>query len=249
MATVTELANDLCSGDQVKTYQAQQALARLSGEIGATGKEAEKAEAAKALAAVLAGVKPAKDNRGEPTLDSIKAVNSANELCRALSLLAGEAEVVVLAECLKNIDLRETARWCLTRMTCQGAADALVEAYKTATGTEYRVGLVNALGRKQGSNVLETLKIAAADKEPEVALAAVEALANTPDAALDAVISGVESGSSSRRAARVARARVRLGSTLLRAGDDAGAKQVFTAVAGADVDEAPKKAAAAAVGG
>ena len=161
----------------------------------------------------------------------------------------GEAEVAVLAACLKDIDLREPARWCLARMNCQGAADALVEAFKTATGTEYRVGLVNALGRKQGSNVLETLKIAAGDKEPEVALAAVEALANTPDAALDAVISSVESGSSSRRAARVARARVRLGSTLMRAGDDAGAKQVFTAVAGADVDEAPKKAAAAAVGG
>ncbi len=249
MATVTELATDLCSGDQIKTYQAQQALARLSGEIGAAGKEAEKAEAAKAVAAVLAGIKPAKDKRGEPTLESMASVDSAMEICRALSLLAGEAEVAVLAACLKDIDLREPARWCLARMNCQGAADALVEAFKTATGTEYRVGLVNALGRKQGSNVLETLKIAAGDKEPEVALAAVEALANTPDAALDAVISSVESGSSSRRAARVARARVRLGSTLMRAGDDAGAKQVFTAVAGADVDEAAKKAAAAAVGG
>ena len=248
MATVTELATDLGATDQVKAYQARQALAKLCGDLGASGKEAERAAAAKDLAAALGAVKPAKDKRGEPTVESMQSVSAVNEICRALALVAGEAEVGVLAACLKDIDLREPARWCLSRLTCQGAADALAECLQTATGTEFRVGVINALGKKSGSNVVEALKGATTDGEPEVRLAACEALANVADAALDAVIAAVDPGRSSRRAGRVAAARIRLGNTLLAAGNDAGALEVFKAVAAADVPEAQKKAAAAAVG-
>ncbi|MCE9608513.1 MAG: HEAT repeat domain-containing protein [Planctomycetia bacterium] len=247
MATVTQLAADLCSGDQVKAYQAQQSLAKLTGEIGGSGKEAERAATAKELAAALAALKPAKDGRGEPTESSINSVVGATEICRALAFVAGEAETAILKECLKNIDLREPARWCLARMTCQGATDALVEALTNATGTEYRVGLINGLGRKSGSAVVEALKTAVKSNEPEVRLAAAEALAEQPQADLDAVIATVDSGSLQRNEARIARARVRLGNTLLRAGDKAGAKKVFTSIAGSSADEPQKKAATAAL--
>jgi len=247
MATITELAADLSSADQIKAYQAQQALAKLAGELGASGKETERAAAAKELAAALAATKPAKDNRGEPTEESIHSVVGATEICRALAFLAGEAEVAVLKECLKNIDLREAARWCLARMTCQGATDALVEALANATGTEYRVGLVNALGRKTGSSVVEALKTATTSNEPELRLAAVEALAEQNRADLDTVIAAVDSGSLQRNEARIARARIRLGNTVLRSGDKAGAKKIFEAVAGSSADEPQKKAASAAL--
>lgn len=247
MATVTELAADLGSADQVKAYQAQQALAKLVGELGAAGKENERAAAAKDLAAALGNLKPAKDGRGEPTLESMTTVVGATEICRALAFLAGETEVAVLKQCLKNIDLREAARWCLARMTCQGATDALVAALKDATGTEYRVGLVNALGRKSGSSVVEALKVATTANEPELRLAAAEALAEQNQADLDNVIAEVDSGSLQRNEARIDRARIRLGNTLLRHGDKEGAKKIFTAIAGSSADEPQKRAAAAAL--
>lgn len=247
MATITELAADLCSGDQVKAYQAQQALAKLAGELGASGEESDRAAAAKELAAALGKLKPAKDGRGEATESSIDTVGGATEICRTLAFLAGEAEVAVLKECLTNIDLREPARWCLARMTCQGATDALVEALAKATGTEYRVGLVNALARKSGSSVVDVLKEATTSNEPELRLAAAEALAEQNQADLDDVIATVDSGSLRRNEARIARARIRLGNTLLRSGDKDGAKKIFAAVAGSSADEPQKKAAAAAL--
>jgi hypothetical protein len=248
MATISELSKDLCSSEQVKAYQARRELTKAAAEAGASDAAAKRAELAKDLATALAAITPAKDGRGEPTLDSIRLVEGAADLCRALALVGGDMEVPAVKNCLSNIDLREAARWCLSRMNCQAATDALVECLKNTSGTEFRVGVVNALGRKSGSSVVDTLKgVAADDHEPEMRLAAAEALAEQPLAALDAAIAAVDPGSSSRGKARVARARIRLANTLLRNGDQAGAKTVFEAVAGADVDEAQKNAASAAL--
>jgi hypothetical protein len=247
MASVAELCKDLSSDDQIKAYQARTALAEMTAKLGASGKEADRATTAKELAEALAALKPAKDNRGEPTIDSMRAVQGATDICRALASIGGDPEAVVLKELLKNIDLREPARWALVRLSCQAATDALVDSLKTATGTEFRVGVVNGLAKKSGSAVVDALKAALADQEPEVRLAAAEALAETPMGALDTVIAGADAGTTSRGKARVARARIRLGNTLDRGGDKDGAKTVFTAVAGSEVDEAQKKAAAAAL--
>lgn len=247
MAAVTELCNDLCSGEQVKAYQARQALTKLCYEVGASGRESDKTATAQELAKFLAKTKPAKDNRGEATVESINTSLGATDVCRALASVGGDAEVAAVAECLKNIDLREAARWCLTRMNCQAATDALVAALQTAAGTEFRVGLINALAKKNGSATVEALRAATTDNEPEVRLAAAEALAQVPDAALDALIAATATGASTRRAARTVRARMRLAETLLRTGQKDAAKTVFAAIASADVPVPQKKAAAAAV--
>lgn len=247
MATMTELCADLCSGEQVKAYQAKQSLTKQVCELGGSGKETDKAAAAKELAEALAKLKPAKDNRGEATPASMESAEGGVEICRALALVAGDAEVPTLAGALKNIDLREAARWCLARMTCQGATDALVEAFQTAAGTEFRVGLLNALAKKSGSTVVETLTKATEDDEPEVRLAAAEALAESPDAANDLVIAALEFGGNPRFESRAARARIRLANTLTRAGHQEAAQAVFSAVAKAETAEPQKKAAAAAL--
>jgi hypothetical protein len=247
MATISELSKDLCSGEQVKAYKARRELAKATREAGG-GDDDKRSELAKELATALAAITPAKDSRGEPTLDSIRFVEGAADLCRALSTVGGDMEVPAVKKCLANIDLREPARWCLARLNCQAAIDALVEALKNTSGTEFRVGVVNALARKAGSSVVDALKaVAAEDQEPELRLAAAEALAEQPVVALDSVIAAVDPGNSSRGKARVARARIRLGETLVRSGDKAGAKTVFTAVAAADVGEPQKKAAQAAL--
>jgi len=247
MAKISDLSKDLCSGVQVKAYKARRELTTTTGEAGAGG-GAERSALAKELATALAAVTPTKDTRGEPTPDSMRFVEGAADLCRALATVGGDMEVPAVKKCLSNIDLREAARWCLARMNCQAATDALVEALKNTSGTEFRVGVVNALARKSGSSVVDALKgVAKDDHEPEMRLAAAEALAEQPVAALDASIAAVDPGASSRNKARVARARVRLGETLVRSGDKAGAKTVFEAVAAAEVDEPQKKAAAAAL--
>jgi len=247
MPTVTELCNDLCSGEQVRAYQARQALTKLCFEVGAAGRENDRTTTAQELAQYLTKLKPAKDNRGEATVESMNTSLGAIDVCRALAAVGGDAEVVAVVECLKNIDLREAARWCLARMTCQAATDALASALQSAAGTEFRVGLINALAKKNGSATVEALRSATTDNEPEVRLAAAEALAQMPDATLDAAIAGIATGASTRRAARTARARLRLAETLLRTGNKDAAKMVFAAVAAADVPAPQKKAALAAV--
>ena len=124
--------------------------------------------------------------------------------------------------------------------------DALVEAFKTAAGTEFRVGLINALAKKNGSAVVETLTVATKDGDPEVRIAAAEALAENPDPAHDLVLASLEFGGLSRFESRAARARIRLGNTLVRAGRKDAADSVFAAVARAEVAEPQQKAAQAA---
>src|SRR5688572_32766316 len=108
MATISELSKDLCSGEQVKAYQARRELAKATREAGG-GDGGKRSELAKELATALAALTPAKDSRGEPTLESIRFVEGAADLCRALSTVGGDMEVPAVKKCLANIDLREPA--------------------------------------------------------------------------------------------------------------------------------------------
>src|SRR5262245_32485319 len=99
MATVTELCADLASGDQVKAYHARRALLKQCNAAGAPGRGADRTAAAAELAKWLASLKPAKDGRGEPTVESMISVCGATDVCRALALVGGDAEVATLAEC------------------------------------------------------------------------------------------------------------------------------------------------------
>lgn len=242
MATVQELCKDLGAGDQVKAYQARKALLTLAGEAGAKGKETARKELAAALAIELKATQPKKDSRGEPTESSLVSTATATDLCRVLSIVAGDAEVPVLRDCLNNIDLREIARWTLERMTCQGATDVLVEAAKTLAGQEFRVGLLNALARKNGSNVIAVLKECAAERDPQIQLAAAESLATLGDAASDEVIAAigkVHGGfkGQNRVNSRIARARLRLAGAVAKAGEKDAAKKILTAVAAGPADD------------
>jgi len=244
MATVEELCKGLNSGDQVKAYQARQALMIQVGEAGAAGKESQKKELATKLAAELKKLQPAKDGRGEPTEASLASNSAAGDVFRALALVAADAEVPTLQECLKNIDLREMSRWCLDRMTCQTATDALIDAVKTLAGQEFRVGVINSLGRKSGSNVVAALKECLAERDPQIQIAAVEALAAQGDAGQDDAIAAVSKGIGVRGQNRVARARLRLAGAAAKSGNKDAAKKIFESVA-AGKDEVQRDAAKA----
>src|SRR5690606_1895864 len=133
-------------------------------------------------------------------------------------------------DCLKNIDLREAARWSLDRLTCQAATDALIEAVKELSGQEFRVGVINSLGRKSGSSVVEALKGCLAERDREIQLAAAEALAGQGDASVDAAIAALSEGRFGRRGAgRVTRTRIRLAASVAKS-DKAAAKKILAQV-------------------
>jgi HEAT repeat protein len=174
----------------------------------------------------LAKAEEAKDAEGKAFKYS-SAVRG--QVARALCEVGGDMEVPALKTALADFDAREMARWALNRMTCQAATDALIEAASKAVGTEFRVGAVNALATRSASAVLEALKQCAADADPEVRLAAAEALANHADASLDSIIAPVAAAGGPRAESRIARARIRLAAQLAKAGQKDAARGIYQA--------------------
>lgn len=253
MHAIEQLCKDAASDDQVKAYKARQAANKLLGELGAP-KQSERAAAAAAMAGLLTATKEVSDPKKPKDAPRKEPANSAkirNATLRFLSSIAGPAEVPAIRQCLDDFDCREMARWALDRMTCAEATDALVAAATSAIGNEFRVGAINALGRRAGSNVVEALKKCCQDSEVEVRYAAAEALANLPDAAYDALITATAKehspGGGRKAKSRLGKARVRLAATLAAAGDKAAAKQLFGSIAESDCDEAQQRAARAAI--
>jgi hypothetical protein len=250
MPSVEELCKGLDSSDQVQAYQARQALVKLVGEAGAKGQTQQAAELAATLAAQLTAEEEKKDDKGKVTKQAVLSPKARNEIVRALALVGGEPQIAAMKQAMLDFDVREMARWALDRMTCQGATDALVEVSVKAIGPEFRLGAINSLGRKSGSNVVAALKKCAQDPNFELRLAAAEALANLPDASGDEAITaaaGKSNVGAPRGNRRLAKARIRLAETLVRSGQKDAGKKVYAAVAQGEYDEVQKKAASAAL--
>jgi hypothetical protein len=251
MANLAELAKKLDSSDQVQNYQARLALSRLEAEAGTADKTAERKALAAELAKIIGETKSVSDPKkpkDPPKQTPVASVRVRNTLIRSLASVATAAEVDTLAKALDDFEVREMARWALDRVTAQNAADALATAATKAVGVEFRIGVLNTLGRKPtASNVVAALKECAQDTDPHVQLAAIEALANHPDAAHDTVITAAAAQRIADRRAgkRVARARLRLAEGLVRAGQKDAARKIYADVAASSSDEAQKKAAAA----
>jgi HEAT repeat protein len=248
MESIEQLCQQL-GGDQVRAYQARKRLAEMAAAAGAPGKEAERAALAAELAMQLNAVNETKNDRGRVQKQPRYSPAVRGEVARTLASVGGEAEVPALAEALKDFDVREMARWALDRMACAAATAALADAAQQAVGVEFRVGAINALGRRSGPVVVAALKKYASHGDPEIRMAAAEALANLPDASSDPVIEKVSSDRSgnSRATKRMAIARLRLADTLARAGQKDAAATVYRAVESAAVEEPQKKAAHASL--
>ena len=237
MPSVEELSNQLNSGDQPTVYRAKRQLAEMATAAGAPGKAGERA----ALAAALVKAETAKNDKGDAAKYSAKA---RGELARTLSEVGGDREVPGLAETLKDFDAREMARFALDRMTCQAASDALADAALNAVGIEFRIGAINALARRSGSQIVDVLKACAGDNDPEIRLAAAEALANHSDATADPLIAELAKHGGQRAALRATKARVRLAGRLAGAGQKEAAKKIYESIAKSDAAAAAQKKAA-----
>ena len=165
-------------------------------------------------------------------------------LARLLGYIPHEAAVPFLAQALEDLHARDMARCSLECHPSEKAADALI-ASLNSVGATFRVGVVNSLAKRKGERVAMALRKAAEDPQPEVRMAALEALADLPDAAHDGII---ERGTRSvlaeeRRRAHIARAR--LAATLRASGDRQGAARIYNAILASDAGEPQKKAATA----
>lgn len=216
MPNISELVVQLGSGDQVQAYRARRELFQIVWHVGKPGNEAESGQLASALAAELA---------------SPHSPRVRGEVCRFLSKVAGEAEAKQLAAQLSDADVREMARWALERVPADAATDALIESSATAEAVEFRVGAIGSLAHKRGPAVVACLASCAADKEPEVAVAALDALAEQADPAGDAAFAAaISAGGSERTLQRMVRARLRLADRLVHADRKDAAQAVFQAI-------------------
>jgi hypothetical protein len=237
MPSINELADQLNSGDQATVYRAKRALADMTAAAGAPGKPGERAE----MAAALAKAEVAKNEKGDAPKYSTKV---RGEVAHTLSEVAGDMEVPALKEALDDFEAREMARFALDRMTCQAATDALADAALNAVGVEFRIGAINALGRRSGSQVVDALKACAGDNDQEIRLAAAEALANHTDASADPLIAELAKQSGQRAQLRLSRTRIRLAARLAGAGQKDAARQIYQSIAQSDGAAAAQKKAA-----
>jgi HEAT repeat protein len=246
MDSVEQLCRQLASSEQEKVYQARQEMARRTAEAGSPGQDQQRNELAAKLAAQLAVVRDAKDSKGNPTKVPALSAQGRALVARYLANVGGDDEVPVLVAAMQDFDVREMARWALTRMICPAATAALIEAATSGIGNEFRVGAINGLSDRSGPKVIEALTVCLSDPTPEIRLAAVEALANHADPEADAAIAKAAAGHP-RAARRVVKARLRLAEKLVSAGQPDAAKQIYQSIASGKFDAAQKKAAAAAL--
>lgn len=241
MDIIIQTIEKLGNPDQAQAYQARRALEELISLAGGPGQD----KLARALASELNAKREIKE--GNKTREEIK-YNAATRstIARYLALVAGPEEVPALAEAMNDLDVRESARWALDRIQCAEATSALINAAVEGIGPEFRVGAINALGRRQGPEIAEALRKCAQDPYVEIRLTAAEALANHADPANDMAISEAASGEgvfAERAKARLAKARIRLAETLVRSGDKAAGKKIYEAVLSSHPDTAQKEAA------
>lgn len=248
--SIEALAKQLGSGDQVKAYQARQELCLQVAEAGAADQQQQRGQLAADLVKAATAAEKTKDDRGREVSKATHAAEVRRELLRQASTIAGDAEVPALREALDDKLVRETARYALDRIATQAATDALAEALGKASGVEFQVGVIGALARCGGSGVVEALKQATKAANLEVRLAACEALAQQPEAALDEVIQSVKvfdpAGSAFRAKSRVARSRLQLAATLAGEGQKDAARKILEQLAAGDQPNSPEQQAAEA---
>lgn len=251
MKSVEQLCEQLGAADQAEAFQARQALWDAVTKAGAPDQEAQRAAVAKALAGKLGAVNVTKDEKSKPPKEVSTPALSApvrRQVALFLGLVAGDEEVPVLRKALDDFDVRDSARAALERLTCQAATDALTEVAGGSSGTEFRVGLMAALGRKSGSGAVAALKTALDDPDGAVRLAAAQSLARHADPAHDALIEAAGKSAGLRGLRLATRARLELAAHLAAAGQKDAARSILSAVAEGKYPSAQKQAARAALG-
>ncbi|HEX4150536.1 MAG TPA: hypothetical protein VHY20_16175 [Pirellulales bacterium] len=246
MANIEQLTKQLASDDQVKVYQAKQEMVQRTAAAGAPGHDSERAPMAAEMIKCVSLRKEEKDKKGKPVKVPEMNAKGRSLAYRYLASIGTQADVPALEQAMQDFEVREMARWALARMTCQAASDALAKAALLAIGDEFRVGAINSLAGRSGSNVREALVKCVASPNSEIRLAAVEALACDADAANDEILAKA-ARTGYRADKRIAKARLRLADNLVAAGQKQAGQRIYEQIAGGQYEPAQQKAAQAAI--
>jgi HEAT repeat protein len=243
-SSIQEMVARLGNDNSAEVFQAYKEILDLATRATAPGNEIKRAELAAALAAELnAQTPPGKDEKGKEVPPKPKHSREARgKICQLLTCVSGPQEVPALVQAMGDLELREPARCALDRNMSDEATDALIKALDIV-GADFRVGLVNSLGKRRGEKVLAALaKIAASDEDPQMRINAVEALANMPEApAVQAALKATQDPKSCL-AVRAWKAAVRLAENLHKAGRKTDAADLYRRI-NADGPDAQKAAA------
>lgn len=241
--TVARLADD----DQARACNARTAIEFACYNVKNPARQAEKASLARALAAELAATvqtEEPKDKKKAKDQGATRPKHPAGVrdlLLQYLALVGTQEQVPVIAGLLGDLELRESARRALQQIPGAASANALVEAFPKAAGSEFRIGLINALACRGGGNSLAVFRQVAGDADPGVRMAAIDALARWGGASDDRLmVDAIKAGAC---CASVCAARVRLAANLAQQGDTVAAHGIYTAVAAMKSCKGPARAA------
>jgi len=236
MPEIEALIEKLGSDDQAQVYRASKGLLGIAATANAPGNGARCGEVAGKLAAELNATVKEGDKVNAKHGDETR-----RRIAEVLAYLGDASAVPALAEGLKDLDLRETCCLALDLNPSPDATTALIRALESEVGPEFLIGVMAALGRRKGPEVIAALRKAVESDDPRITGAAAQELAGIPDTSSDALLAKLAADPQTRTCAN--RARIRLAETLRLAGHKEDARRIYTQVSSGNGDDAQKKAA------
>ncbi len=248
MISVKDLTKQLGSDDPAQAFKAKKTLTdavlQAGKKLGSENCRSLAAELGRELVAINENEK--QKNNVVVKSNWIHSVRVRRDIAWLLSYIADANEVPQLAQALTDWDVRDQARVALERNPSPKATEALIEALDKQFGPRFRAGIINSLARRGDDKAISRLRQAIADTDPEVILAAGEALGRFPYPEHDALI--VKAGKNidcPRGKDTLMRIRVRLAEKLAEAGKKSAAANVYKAVKASKMAAASQKQAAA----
>lgn len=236
MPDIESLTQKLGSDDQAQSYRAFKELLGIAAAANAPGNDAQCTEVAGKLATELNATVKEGDKVNAKYGDEPR-----RRIAEVLSYLGDAGAVPALAEGLRDLDLREMCCLALDLNPSPQATTVLINAMETDVGPEFLIGVIAALGRRKGSEVIDALRKAVQSDDPRIAGAAAQALAGLPDADSDSLLARLAADPQTRICAN--QARIRLAETLRLAGHKEDARRIYTQISTGNADDAQKKAA------
>jgi len=237
-----QLVNDLKKPDGTENYKARVRLRNETARVGGKGHEAERTEFAAALAKEVADSQPKERRRIYDRPFSNTPMRG--ELLRSLCEIATAAEIPNLMKAVDDFEVRDFIRRAIECIPGDEATSALAQMAVKEEGNEFRVGAINALGKRKTPAAMEALKTCAADPDPRIRLAAADALANIGDPSAQQVVAqsfDVRRGWAPH--ANAARTQLRLAANVAKSGNKPAADQIYRNIGAAQPERFQVKAA------
>jgi hypothetical protein len=250
-STIQQLVSQLSSSDQVQAFQARRTLNDEIARLTDPREAARLSDLADVLVAELndtvelSGPQPRMTNVLDDLPSTTVPKHSAivrRLLCQLLSPIATDAQVPGLVAALADLEVREAARGVLDQIPTLLSTNQLIKAF-AQVGPEFRVSVLNSLGKQHWREAMVTLACAAKDPDLEIRVAALEGLAHFPESEHDKLFVEATQLDLPRHRARAQKARVRFAETLRLAGESEAARAIYQSIESTPADGPWKKAA------